>query len=52
MNELIKLYRDIERVLLNFAELNCDCGGKHKPDPADHAEYCPYWQAFEKEKQS
>jgi hypothetical protein len=48
MNELIRLYRSIERTLLAFAEFNCDCGGKDKVDPGDHMEYCPYWQAFDR----
>jgi len=47
MNDLIRL-RSIERTLLAFAELNCDCGAKSYADPKFHQEYCPYWQALDR----
>lgn len=47
MNELLKLYRSIDRTLRKLSEECCDCADGHRVDPDEHPEWCKYRQMFE-----
>lgn len=47
MNDVLQLYRSIDRLLSAFANFTCECGTSEELDAASHADYCVYRKALE-----